>query len=1022
MRKFFELLPALKLEPELEELFSGVTSERVVSCKGKSRIKIFIESSWLLPRRALKQAEEEISRQMFAGRIKITLVEHYTLSSQYTPRYILQNYTANIEEELEEDSPLLKNLFHYSQKNFDETGCLVLTAEDNCIIASKMECLARYLRQVFLQRFDIDLQVRVQLTQAQKDDSRQDSLQKEKNEISRILDHYEKAKEESQEDTDQAAAEKKRQQAAQDRRKYVKKKLPEDKNLFYGRNFEGEITPISEITDEIGEVVVHGQIMDCQTRAIKNEKTIVTFTLTDFTDSIHAKIFVKNEDLPDILDQLDNGKFIILKAFAKYDTYDHELSLSSVAGIKHAADFRTPRMDNSREKRVELHCHTTMSNMDAVTDVRTLINTARSWGHTAMAVTDHGVVQAFTEANHAAEGKDFKVIYGCEGYLVDDLKYIVTNSRGQSLDCSYVVFDIETTGLSAKTDSIIEIGAVRIDGGQISGRFSHFIDPHRPLSQKIISLTHITDEMLAGAPDIEEILPQFMEFCRGSVLVAHNADFDTGFIARNCARQGLDFDFTYADTMSAARSFLPDLKNYKLDTVVDAMGCRLEGHHRAVNDAEATAQVFLKFLDMFREKGVQNLDELNAFSSVSADAIKKMKTFHVILLAKNEIGRINLYRLISASHIQYYQRRPRIPKSVLNQHREGLIIGSACEAGELFQALEEGRSDEEIARIVNYYDYLEIQPIGNNEFLIRDEKSDVQNEQDLQDLNRRIVALGETFDKPVCATCDVHFLNPEDEVYRRIIMSNKGFADADRQPPLYLRTTEEMLEEFAYLGEEKAREVVITNTNLIADMIDFIKPVRPDKCPPVIEDSDKTLREICYNRAHELYGENLPKIVTDRLEKELTSIISNGYSVMYIIAQKLVWKSVADGYLVGSRGSVGSSFVAYMAGITEVNSLQAHYLCPKCHYVDFDSDYVKSFSGRSGCDMEDKVCPVCGKPLIKDGHDIPFETFLGFKGDKEPDIDLNFSGDYQSKAHAYTEVIFGKGKTIPCRYGRYAGG
>ena len=691
----------------------------------------------------------------------------------------------------------------------------------------------------------------------------------------------------------------------------------------------------------------------------------------------------------------------------------NDIALGSVSGIKTIPDFTEKRMDHSPVKRVELHCHTTMSDMDGVTDVKKLLKTAMGWGHQAMAITDHGVVQAFPDANHCVEGKDFKVIYGMEGYLVDDIKNIVTDSRGQSLDSTFVVFDIETTGFSAVNDRIIEIGAVKVENGMITEKFSEFVNPERPIPFEIEKLTSINDRMVEDAPNISVILPKFMDFCGGSVLVAHNADFDTGFIRHNCEVLGLPYDYTYVDTLGIARSFLEGLKNYKLDTVVEAMGCTLANHHRAVDDAGATADVFVRFLERFKKKNIRDLDELNTYSAMSVDAIKKLKTYHIILLAKNEIGRINLYHLVSLSHLDYYARRPRIPKSVLAKYREGLIIGSACEAGELFRAVVDERPEEEIARIVEFYDYLEIQPTGNNEFMIRDPKmTKVSTVADLQDLNRKIVELGEKFNKPVCATCDVHFLNPEDEVYRRIIMSNKGFGDADLQPPLYLRTTEEMLEEFQYLGAEKAEEVVVTNTNRIADMIDRISPVRPDKCPPVIENSAGILRDICYNRAHELYGENLPDIVTERLERELNSIIGNGFAVMYIIAQKLVWKSVADGYLVGSRGSVGSSFVAYMAGITEVNSLQAHYLCPKCHYVDFDSDYVKSFSGRSGCDMEDRVCPVCGEPLMKEGHDIPFETFLGFKGNKEPDIDLNFSGDYQSKAHAYTEVIFGKGKTF----------
>ena len=737
------------------------------------------------------------------------------------------------------------------------------------------------------------------------------------------------------------------------------------------------------------------------------------FAVTDFTDTIKAKVFTKNERLPELLDKLKEGAFIKMKAVAMMDQFEHDIALGSVSGIKTIPDFTEKRMDHSPVKRVELHCHTTMSDMDGVTDVKKLLKTAMGWGHQAMAITDHGVVQAFPDANHCVEGKDFKVIYGMEGYLVDDIKNIVTDSRGQSLDSTFVVFDIETTGFSAVNDRIIEIGAVKVENGMITEKFSEFVNPERPIPFEIEKLTSINDRMVEDAPNISVILPKFMDFCGGSVLVAHNADFDTGFIRHNCEVLGLPYDYTYVDTLGIARSFLEGLKNYKLDTVVEAMGCTLANHHRAVDDAGATADVFVRFLERFKKKNIRDLDELNTYSAMSVDAIKKLKTYHIILLAKNEIGRINLYRLVSLSHLDYYARRPRIPKSVLAKYREGLIIGSACEAGELFRAVVDERPEEEIARIVEFYDYLEIQPTGNNEFMIRDPKmTKVSTVADLQDLNRKIVELGEKFNKPVCATCDVHFLNPEDEVYRRIIMSNKGFGDADLQPPLYLRTTEEMLDEFQYLGAEKAEEVVVTNTNRIADMIDRISPVRPDKCPPVIENSAGILRDICYNRAHELYGEDLPDIVTERLERELNSIIGNGFAVMYIIAQKLVWKSVADGYLVGSRGSVGSSFVAYMAGITEVNSLQAHYLCPKCHYVDFDSDYVKSFSGRSGCDMEDRVCPVCGEPLMKEGHDIPFETFLGFKGNKEPDIDLNFSGDYQSKAHAYTEVIFGKGKTF----------
>ena len=1010
MKKFLNILPDLKLSHEMTELFETVECEKVAASRDHSRIKIYIHSDRLIAHKAIRETERAIRSQMFKDQVDVCLVEKYHLSRQYTPARLLEAYTGSLIDELEEEGELSANLFRKAEKTFLEPFVLELKVEENCIAQVKMEKLKHKLEHIFSERFDMPLGIVLGWLPKKKSKYAvyADSAMKE--EIAQIVQTYEQAKEDQKEVEKQEVQQREKPAF---KKNYVKQRLPEDKDIFYGRNFEGEETEIHEIIDEMGEVVVRGKIIQLETREIRNEKTIVMFAVTDFTDTIKAKVFTKNERLPELLDKLKEGTFIKMKAVAMMDQFEHDIALGSVSGIKTISDFTEKRMDHSPVKRVELHCHTTMSDMDGVTDVKKLLKTAMGWGHQAMAITDHGVVQAFPDANHCVEGKDFKVIYGMEGYLVDDIKNIVTDSRGQSLDSTFVVFDIETTGFSAVNDRIIEIGAVKVENGVITEKFSEFVNPERPIPFEIEKLTSINDRMVEDAPNISVILPRFMDFCKGSVLVAHNADFDTGFIRHNCEVLGLPYDYTYVDTLGIARSFLEGLKNYKLDTVVEAMGCTLANHHRAVDDAGATADVFVRFLERFKKKNIRDLDELNTYSAMSVDAIKKLKTYHIILLAKNEIGRINLYRLVSLSHLDYYARRPRIPKSVLAKYREGLILGSACEAGELFRAVVDERSEEEIARIVDFYDYLEIQPTGNNEFMIRDPKmTKVSTVADLQDLNRKIVELGEKFNKPVCATCDVHFLNPEDEVYRRIIMSNKGFGDADLQPPLYLRTTEEMLEEFQYLGAEKAEEVVVTNTNRIADMIDRISPVRPDKCPPVIENSAGILRDICYNRAHELYGEDLPDIVTERLERELNSIIGNGFAVMYIIAQKLVWKSVADGYLVGSRGSVGSSFVAYMAGITEVNSLQAHYLCPKCHYVDFDSDYVKSFSGRSGCDMEDRVCPVCGEPLMKEGHDIPFETFLGFKGNKEPDIDLNFSGDYQSKAHAYTEVIFGKGKTF----------
>lgn len=1009
---FFEVFPVLKLNKGLADLLEEAVVEKITSSQIKKRIRVYVKSCRLLTYDQIRHIEYQIENQLFENTgVCVDVIDRYELSGQYTPERLMTIYFDSFEAELKDYSDLEANIFHKAKKEFSDPNRMTLTVEDNFITAARIEGIRDRLIRIFQDRFGFFVDISIVYEEKQK--SRQAEYAEEtfQREVDTIVQNYAEAEAAIKEK--QAKIEE--QKPAKDFKKentYIKKKLV-DPDIFYGRPFEGDEMPIAEITDEIGEVIVRGKIIQVETREIRNEKTIIMFAVTDFTDTIMAKVFTKNEFLPDLLANLKKDTFIRMKAMAVMDKFDHGVALNSVMGIKKIPDFTEKRMDLSPVKRVELHAHTTMSDMDSVADCKKMLKTAMSWGHKAMAITDHGVVQAFTDANHCVEGTDFKPIYGVEGYLVDDLKPIVFDSENQDLDSRFVVFDIETTGFSAVNDRIIEIGAVKVEGGRIVDRYSTFVNPERPIPFEIEKLTGIHDGMVEDAEVIEDVLPKFMEFCQDCIMVAHNAEFDMSFIRENCRRQGIERKFTVVDTLAMARSMLPDLKNYKLDTVVEAVGGSLENHHRAVEDAESTADIFVKFVARLKNMGVTDLDTLNSMSQMSNNAIKKLKTYHVIILAQNDVGRINLYRLVSWSHLDYYARRPRIPKSLLQKYREGLIIGSACEAGELYQAVLNGRPEDEIARIVNFYDYLEIQPIGNNLFMIESEKiPQIQSREDLMEMNRKIVRLGEQFHKPVCATCDVHFLNPEDEVYRRIIMTGKGFDDADRQPPIYFRTTEEMMEEFMYLGAQKAEEVVITNTNYIADQIEKISPVRPDKCPPVIPDSDKTLRTICYDKAHALYGENLPEVVVERLERELNSIIGNGFAVMYIIAQKLVWKSVADGYLVGSRGSVGSSFAAFTAGITEVNSLPAHYLCPNCKYVDFDSDYVKSFSGRSGCDMEDRNCPVCGQPLSKEGHDIPFETFLGFKGDKEPDIDLNFSGEYQSKAHDYTEVIFGKGQTF----------
>ena len=783
------------------------------------------------------------------------------------------------------------------------------------------------------------------------------------------------------------------------------------RGILFGKEFTGTSVKIVDTKIPGESVIVEGNIFNIEPREIKGEKYIVSFDITDKSDSTTVKFFVKRSVFDNELkDKIKKDAYLRVQGEVQFDKYAKEINIMAKAIM--TAQAPPPRMDTAEEKRVELHLHTQMSSMDGVTPVKTYIKRAIDWGHKAIAITDHGVVQAFPDAMNAADKSDLKVIYGVEAYLIDDLGNAVFSPRGQNLDDTYVVFDIETTGLSKEKEMITEIGAVKVADGKIIDRFSTFVNPQRPISAEITKLTGITDDMVKDAPTIENVLPEFLKFCEDTVLVAHNASFDTGFIRIAAERAGLgELHHTIVDTLELARALLPELNKHKLDIVCEHLGVTLNGHHRAVNDAEATAEVFIKFLDMLAEKKIFTLDEINVLASRTVN-YKKLRAYHAIILVKNYTGLRNLYELVSMAHIEYFFRRPRIPKSKFMQMREGLILGSACEAGELYRALLDGEPKQRIEELVHFYDYLEIQPLGNNKFMIDSPRvENIHSMEDIKNMNRKIVELGETYGKPVVATCDVHFIDPDDAAFRKIIMAAEGFSDADNQPPLYFRTTDEMLAEFDYLGEEKAREVVITNTNLIADQIEKIKPIPDETFPPKIEGADEQLRQICMDKAHSIYGDPLPPLVQERLETELNSIISNGYAVLYIIAQKLVWKSVADGYLVGSRGSVGSSFAANMAGITEVNSLPPHYVCPNCKYSDFDSELVKSFAMEeaSGCDMPDMNCPKCGTLMHKDGHDIPFQTFLGFEGDKEPDIDLNFSGEYQQTAHAYTEELFGVG-------------
>lgn len=785
-----------------------------------------------------------------------------------------------------------------------------------------------------------------------------------------------------------------------------------DANLIYGRsaNIKDSIVKIADITQDEGRIALQGEISNLDSMELRSGKFLISFDLYDGTSSMTCKCFCKPGEEQDVLSRLEDAKGARVAGNSSYSKFSGEVELIANTIIETEGVKRAQRMDNAKVKRVELHMHTQMSQMDAMTSATDLIKRAMGWGMKSVAITDHGVVQAYPEA-HKLLGRnnpDFKVLYGVEAYLAPDKKNSVTNSKGQEIDTTYCVLDLETTGFSPLTEKITEIGVMKLKNGKVIDEFSTFVNPEKPIPARVVEVTNITDDMVRDAKTIDMVFPKLLEFLEDSVLVAHNAEFDINFLKHNARVLGHKFDYTYLDTLSLAKELFPDYKSYKLGRIAKNLGITVEVAHRALDDVATTVKVFNIMIDMLKERGAVTLDDIEIYAGdekSKKEAYKKLNTFHAIILAKNYVGLKNLYKLVSYSHLDYFYKKPRILKSMFKKYREGLIIGSACSEGELYQAIFNGKSEEEVEEVAKFYDYLEIQPLGNNDYLVRQEQ--VPHKEYLKDINRKIVTLGEKLNKLVVATGDVHFLDPEDEIYRRIIEAGQGYKDADFQAPLYLKTTDEMLREFLYLGEEKAYEVVVENTNKISDMCEQISPISDEKATPHIEGCEQTIKDITYGKAHELYGDPLPEIIKSRLDKELDSIINNGFSVMYLIAQKLVAKSNEDGYLVGSRGSVGSSLVAYMTGITEVNALQPHYRCPSCKHSEFDK-----YEAMVGFDLPDKNCPICGEKLAKDGMDIPFETFLGFNGDKEPDIDLNFSGEYQSRAHKYTEVIFGKGTTF----------
>lgn len=771
--------------------------------------------------------------------------------------------------------------------------------------------------------------------------------------------------------------EEKKEEIKESPKQVIEEKQEENSPLIYGRSvkLKETLVKVADLSVDSGRVLLDGEILNIDSRELKSGKLLAMFDLYDGTSTITCKAFLEKEKAKEILGKLSGVRGVKVEGTAQFDPFAKELGVIANTIIEGNGIKREKREDNAPIKRVELHMHTQMSQMDGMTSAKDLIKRAVKWGMKSIAITDHGVVQAFPEAHKYLEKDhpDIKILYGVEAYLAPDKVSPISFSKNQSLDnTTYCVLDLETTGISFRTEKITEVGIMKIRNGELLDSFSCFVNPEKPIPQKVVEVTNITDDMVKDADTIDKVLPKVIEFIGDSVLVAHNADFDIGFLKYNATALGLKLNNTYIDTLKLAKELFPQYKKYKLGIIAENLGIKVDVAHRALDDVDTTVKVFNIMLDMLKEQGVKTLDDIDKKESGKAD-YKSLQTYHAIIIAKDYVGLRNLYKLVSYSHLDYFYKKPRILKSLFKKYSEGLILGSACEQGEIYRAIVAGKTDEEVEEIANDYDYLEIQPNGNNMFMVRN--GTVANVEALQEINKKIVEIGEKLQKPVVATCDVHFMDPQDEIYRRILMAGQGYDDADEQAPLYLRTTEEMLKEFEYLGEEKAYEVVVTNTNKIADMCENISPISPEKCPPHIEGCEQTIKDIAYKKAHELYGNPLPDIVEERLSKELDSIIKNGFSVMYIIAQKLVWKSNEDGYIVGSRGSVGSSFAAYATGITEVNSLPPHYRCPKCKHSDF-TDYGYA----CGYDLPDKDCPECGAKMVKDGIDIPLKPSWDLMG------------------------------------------
>lgn len=994
--------PYLADKPLADDISSAELLELNINTNNRS-ITMTAGFGGLVKRDSLFTAEKQISNsELNLGSVRINPI--------FSPNLFSADYFPELYKAVKRDIPSINGTLNNAFVTYEE-GNLQITLNNGGKSLLDAKGFDKALKRIIKDEFSLEINI-IYTGTLEIDGQSEEYVQAMKNaaekiERQRIEESVNEAA--SSEAVTKAVKEKRNSDAVQEievrEGKFLLPQIVESSiKPFYGRTIRGKIEPISTIVSDTGRIVVWGDIFDIEKKVTKSgDKNIFVIDITDYSGSTSVKVFGTIKDTA-ILDNLKKGDTIVVQGDVEYDRYAGELMLIA-RSIATANKVKV--VDKAEEKRVELHLHTNMSQMDAVTSAGDLVKRAADWGHPAVAITDHGVAQAFPDAMKAADkinkdGEKIKVIYGTEAYFMDDLVESVDGESEEPLDGTFICFDIETTGLSANRDKITEIGAVKVVNGEITDTFSTFANPGMPIPAKITELTGITDAMVKDAPSQSEAVTAFLEFAGDSVLVAHNASFDTSFIRKACENMNREYNYTSIDTVAISRAILTDIKNCKLDTVAKYLRLGDFNHHRATDDAEMLARIFISLCTRLKDDyNITKTSEINTQIAGGGD-FKKLPTYHQIILVKNLTGLKNLYKLISYAHLTYFYKKPRIPKSELIKHREGLIIGSACCAGQLYQAILLGKPWPEIKAIASFYDYLEIQPAGNNNFMIREGR--FANEAELHEIDKTIVRLGKELGKPVCATCDVHFMDPKDADYRKILMAGQGFKDAEDQAPLYLRTTAEMLKEFEYLGKEKAYEVVVTNPRKIAEMCESIRPIPKGTFPPNIEGAEEELVSITWERAKEKYGDPLPEIVKARLDKELNSITTYGFSVLYMTAQKLVADSEAHGYLVGSRGSVGSSFVATMSGISEVNPLCPHYICPKCKH----SEFITDGSYGSGFDMPPKNCPECGTLMDQDGHEIPFETFLGFKGDKVPDIDLNFSGEYQSKSHRYTEELFGK--------------